>query len=81
MIRLASVADALQQLRFLRQGLAVVLVFTGAKMIGSRIVRPNWLTDASTLLTSRSTRGRNAMVSSAMRLRRSVVSDSTPPTM
>ena len=31
-------------------------------------------TDASTLLTSRSTRGRNAIGSSAMRLRRSVVS-------
>jgi tellurite resistance protein TerC len=29
------VSDALEQLRFLRQGLAVVLVFTGAKMIGS----------------------------------------------
>jgi tellurite resistance protein TerC len=29
------VSDALQRLRFLRQGLAVVLVFTGAKMIGS----------------------------------------------
>ena len=29
------VADALERLRFLRQGLAAVLVFTGAKMIGS----------------------------------------------
>ena len=29
------VSDALERLRFLRQGLAVVLVFTGAKMIGS----------------------------------------------
>ena len=29
------VSDALGRLRFLRQGLAVVLVFTGAKMIGS----------------------------------------------
>ena len=38
-------------------------------------------TDASILLTSRSTRGRNAIVSSAMRLRRSVVSVSVPPTM
>ena len=29
------VADAMERLRFLRQGLAVILVFTGAKMIGS----------------------------------------------
>ena len=29
------VSDALERLRFLRQGLALVLVFTGAKMIGS----------------------------------------------
>jgi tellurite resistance protein TerC len=29
------VSDALERLRFLRQGLAAVLVFTGAKMIGS----------------------------------------------
>ena len=34
---------------------------TGASTTGSRSLRPNWLTDASTLLTSRSTRGRNAM--------------------
>jgi hypothetical protein len=44
-------------------------------------LRPNSRTEASTLLTSRNTRGRKAMASSAMRLRRSVVSDSTPPTM
>ena len=54
---------------------------TGARTTGSRILRPNWVTEASTLLTSRSTRGRNASESSAMRLRRNVVSDSTPPTM
>jgi tellurite resistance protein TerC len=33
------VSDALDRLRFLRHGLAVVLVFTGAKMIGSRWVQ------------------------------------------
>ena len=32
------VSDAMERLRYLRQGLAVVLVFTGAKMIGSRWV-------------------------------------------
>jgi hypothetical protein len=37
--------------------------------------------EGSTLLTSRSTRGRNAIESSAIRLRRSVVSVSVPPTM
>jgi len=29
------VSDAMERLRFLRQGLAVILVFTGTKMIGS----------------------------------------------
>jgi tellurite resistance protein TerC len=33
------VSDALDRLRYLRQGLAAVLVFTGAKMIGSEWVR------------------------------------------
>jgi len=32
------VSDALGRLRYLRHGLAAVLVFTGAKMIGSRWV-------------------------------------------
>jgi tellurite resistance protein TerC len=32
------VSDALDRLRYLRQGLAAILLFTGAKMIGSRWV-------------------------------------------
>ena len=54
---------------------------TGAITTGSRILRPNWVTEASTFATLRSTRGRNAISSSAMRLRRIVVSVSAAPTM
>ena len=54
---------------------------TGASITGIRSLRPNRSTDASTRLTSVRMRGRNAMASSAMRLRRSVVSVSAAPTM
>ena len=54
---------------------------TGQNTTGSRSLRPNTSVETSILLTSRSTRGRNAIESSAMRLRRSVVSVSTAPTM
>ncbi len=43
-------------------------------MTGRRKRRPNTSVDPSTLATLRSTRGRNAISSSAMRLRRMVVS-------
>jgi len=54
---------------------------TGQSTTGSRNLRPSTSAEASTLLTSRSTRGRSAIESSAMRLRRNVVSVSVPPTM
>jgi hypothetical protein len=54
---------------------------TGASMTGIRSLRPNTVVDASILQTFCSTRGRNAIESSAMRFRRSVVSVSVPPTM
>jgi len=54
---------------------------TGASMTGNRSLRPNTSTEGSTLTTLRSTRGRNAISSSAMRLRRIVVSVSAAPTM
>ena len=54
---------------------------TGASITGILSLRPNRSTDASTLLTSVSTRGRNAIASSAMRFRRSVVSVSAAPTI
>ena len=52
----------------------------GAIMTGMRTGRPRKLDVASTLETSRSTRGRKASESMASRLRRSVVSVSAPPT-
>ena len=54
---------------------------TGAIMTGKRNLRPNTLVDASTSATLRRTRGRNAISSSAMRLRRMVVSVSEAPTI
>ena len=54
---------------------------TGAIMTGMRSLRPNTSTEASTLATLRSTRGRKAISSSAMRLRRIVVSVSAAPTI
>ena len=52
---------------------------TGAIMTGIRIGRPNRLEVVSIFDTFLRTRGRNAIESSAMRLRRSVVSVSVPP--
>jgi hypothetical protein len=52
---------------------------TGASITGSRTGRPRNVAVESTALTSRSTRGRNAIESSARRLRRTVVSVSVPP--
>ncbi len=52
---------------------------TGASMTGSRSFMPRKFVLASTLETSRSTRGRRAIASSAARLRRSVVSLSAAP--
>ena len=54
---------------------------TAAIMTGRRSLRPNRSAEAWTFETSRSTRGRNAISSSAMRLRRIVVSVSAAPTM
>ncbi len=54
---------------------------TGASTTGRRSCRPKRVTLVSMLLTSRSTRGRNAIESSAMRLRFIVVSVSEAPTM
>ena len=53
---------------------------TGASMTGRRSFMPRKLAVQSTLETSRSTRGRSAIASSAARLRRSVVSLSVAPT-
>ena len=53
---------------------------TGASMTGMRRSPAEEAAGASTAETSRSTRGRKAMLSSARRLRRSVVSVSVPPT-
>jgi hypothetical protein len=52
----------------------------GAIITGMRTGLPRKVEVASTLETSRSTRGRNASESIARRLRRSVVSVSVPPT-
>jgi hypothetical protein len=52
----------------------------GASITGNRTFVPRKVEVLSILLTSRSTRGRNASESSAMRLRRTVVSVSAPPT-
>ncbi len=52
---------------------------TGAHSTGMRSFLPNSVVDTSTSDTSRSTRGRNPIASSAMRLRASVVSVSEPP--
>jgi len=52
----------------------------GAISTGRRTGLPRKVDVASTLETSRSTRGRNASESIARRLRRSVVSVSVPPT-
>jgi hypothetical protein len=52
----------------------------GAIITGSRMGRPRKVPVASTLDTSRSTRGRNPRESMASRLRRRVVSVSVPPT-
>jgi hypothetical protein len=51
----------------------------GASMTGSLTLLFRKVLVASTLLTSRSTRGRKASVSIACRLRRTVVSVSAPP--
>ena len=51
----------------------------GASMTGMRVGRPRRVALASTLETSRRTRGRKAIESRAWRLRRSVVSVSAPP--
>ncbi len=53
---------------------------TGASITGSAIGRPRKRPDTSIDETSRSTRGRKATVSSAMRLRSMVVSVSVAPT-
>ena len=53
---------------------------TGASRTGMRSLCPRNSVDVSMLDTSRSTRGRKASRSNASRLRRSVVSDSDPPT-
>ena len=60
-------------------GVNVSIEPTGASMIGSRSVRPSSVAVVSTLETSRNTRGRSAIESSAWRFRRSVVSVSAPP--
>ncbi len=52
---------------------------TGASMTGRRIFLPRISEDGSIFETSRRTRGLKAIVSSASRLRRSVVSVSVPP--
>ena len=52
---------------------------TGASITGRRSFLPKISDEGSILDTSRSTRGRKAIESSAMRLRRSVVSVSVPP--
>ena len=54
---------------------------TGAIMTGRRNLRPNTSVVASIRATLRNTRGLNAISSSAMRLRRIVVSVSVAPTM
>jgi len=51
----------------------------GASITGSRTGWPRNVALLSILLTSRSTRGRNAISSSARRLRSTVVSVSAPP--
>ena len=52
---------------------------TGASITGSLILRPKISDEGSIDETSRSTRGLKAMESSAILLRRSVVSVSVPP--
>ena len=52
---------------------------TGASMTGRRIFLPRISDEGSIVETLRSTRGLKAIESSAMRLRRSVVSVSVPP--
>ena len=52
---------------------------TGASMTGRRILLPRISDDGSMVETLRNTRGLKAIESSAMRLRRSVVSVSVPP--
>ena len=52
----------------------------GASMTGRRTGSPNHVPALSIAVTSRRTRGRKAIESSAWRFRRSVVSVSVPPT-
>jgi hypothetical protein len=52
---------------------------TGASITGRRSLRPKISDDGSIFETLRSTRGLKAIESSAIRLRRSVVSVSVPP--
>ncbi len=61
-------------------GVNVSMEPTGASITGMRTRRPKKVEPVSMRETSRSTRGRNARLSRARRLRRSVVSVSVPPT-